>query len=390
MISSILHAAALPLAKAADTAKDAAAMHVAPWEWIALAVVVVGLITFDLLGHVRKAHEPTMKEAARWTAFYVSLAILFGALMYFRHSPQFAAEYFAGYITEYSLSLDNIFVFIIIIAAFKVPRIYQQKVLMYGILIALILRLIFILVGAALIENFVWVFFIFGAWMLYTAIKQVLDGLEESKHRNEEKDESEEYEPNFLTRVTSKFFHVTDGFVGDKLVVRRSGKTWLTPLMLCIVSIGSVDLMFALDSIPAIFGLTKEPFIVFAANAFALLGLRQLFFLVDGLLERLVYLHYGLAIILAFIGFKLLLHAFHGYDILTGIPEPNIIVSVSVILGTILVTVIASMMATRHQKADGIEDMGGSEKVSDFLAKEEAEDLAREGLEDTTDGTDWK
>ncbi|QOQ39860.1 TerC/Alx family metal homeostasis membrane protein [Trueperella pecoris] len=322
-------------------------MHVDPWEWILLGAIVVGLIAVDLVGHVRNAHEPTLGEAARWTTFYVSLAIVFGVLTYVRHGGQFATEYFAGYLTEYSLSLDNIFVFIIIIAAFRVPRIYQQKVLLYGIVIALILRLIFILIGAKLIEQFIAVFFVFGAWMLYTAVKQVIDGIQEGRKRKTNELDDDEYSPTFVTRLISRVANVTDGYVGDRLVLRRQGKTWITPLMLCIVSIGTIDLMFALDSIPAIFGLTKEPFIVFAANAFALLGLRQLFFLVDGLLERLIYLHYGLAVILGFIALKLLVHAFHGYDMLMFIPEPSIGVSVGVILGTILITVAASVYGSR-------------------------------------------
>lgn len=331
----------------AVSAADNAAMNVSLWEWVVLGVLVVALVLFDLLGHVREAHEPTIREAALWTTFYVSLAILFGIMTFFRHSAEFSAEFFAGYITEYSLSLDNIFVFIIVIAAFRVPRIYQQKVLMYGIVIALILRFVFIMVGAALIQNFVWVFFIFGLWMVYTAVKQVLDGVKEGRDRRDGVSLDDEYKPTLMTRLVSKIAPVTNGFESDRLLVKRDGKFWITPLLLCIVSIGSIDLMFALDSIPAIFGLTKEPFIVFASNAFALLGLRQLFFLVDGLLEKLIYLHYGLAAILGFIGFKLLIHAFHGYGVFSFIPEPSIIFSVSFILGTILVTVIASIIGSR-------------------------------------------
>ncbi len=331
----------------AASSNSEASMSVYTWEWIVLGIIVLALILFDLLGHVRKAHEPSVQEAARWTAFYVSLAVLFGGYLYLQHGSQFATEYYAGYLTEYTLSLDNIFVFIIIIAGFSVPRIYQQKVLMYGIVIALVMRFVFILIGAALIESFVWVFFIFGLWMLYTALKQVLDGIKEGRERKEGVQHSQEYEPNYMTRQFSKLFNVTDGFQGDHLIVRTAGKWWITPLFLCIVSIGTIDLMFALDSIPAIFGLTKQPYIVFAANAFALLGLRQLFFLVDGLLERLIYLHYGLAVILGFIALKLLLHACHGYGLLHMIPEPTIVFSVVFILGTILLTVVASVIGSR-------------------------------------------
>ncbi|WP_124055139.1 TerC/Alx family metal homeostasis membrane protein [Arcanobacterium ihumii] len=326
-------------------------MHVYLWEWFALGAFVLSLILFDLLGHVRKAHEPTIKEAAIWSSIYISLAIIFGISLLVRHGSQFATEYFAGYITEYSLSLDNIFVFIIIISAFKVPRIYQQKVLMYGIIIALTLRFVFILLGAALVERYIWVFFIFGAWMLYTSIKQVIDGVNEARERDSQLEPSEEYEPNFTTRLISKYIPTTDGYVGDRLITRHAGKTMITPLLLCIVSIGSVDLMFALDSIPAIYGLTKEPFIVFAANAFALLGLRQLFFLIDGLLEKLIYLHFGLAAILGFIAVKLIVHASHGYGYLEAIPEPSILFSVLFIVFSIIITVIVSVIGARKIEA---------------------------------------
>ncbi|XCB30126.1 TerC family protein [Arcanobacterium hippocoleae] len=352
-MNTILSYACGRLLPFAPAASEDPMMHVYPWEWILLGVLVIALIIFDLLGHVRKAHEPTIREAAMWTAFYVSLAVVFGMMTFFRHGGEFAAEFFAGYITEYSLSLDNIFVFIIVIAAFRVPRIYQQKVLMYGIIIALVLRFIFIMVGAALIQRFVWVFFIFGLWMVYTAAKQVIDGINEGRNRKAGVEEDDEYQPTFVTRMVSKIAPVTQGFENDRLIFKRDGKMWITPLLLCIVSIGSIDLMFALDSIPAIFGLTKQPFIVFASNAFALLGLRQLFFLVDGLLERLIYLHYGLAAILGFIGFKLLVHAFHGYDLLTFIPEPGILFSVSFIIGTILLTIAASIYgSSKLEKAN--------------------------------------
>lgn len=348
------------------TAQNSAeAMVVHTWEWFALFGVIIVLIAWDLLGHVRKPHDPTLKEAAIWSTFYIAIALLFGVLMYFRHSPQFATEYFVGYLTEKSLSLDNIFVFIIIIAAFKVPRIYQQKVVMWGIVIALVLRFAFIMVAAAVIERFAWVFFLFGAWMLYTAIDQIRDGIEQERDRRDPNaaDPSDDYKPNVLTKQASRLFNVTDGYVGQRMVVRRGGKTWITPLMLCVISIGSIDIMFALDSIPAIYGLTREPFIVFAANAFSLLGLRQLYFLVDGLLDRLIYLHFGLAFILGFIALKLLVHAFHGYDLLTFIPEPTPLQSAAVILGGITVTVIVSLWGAKkwptiHSPADIAADIG--------------------------------
>ncbi len=327
-------------------ASTAAQMVVHPYEWLILSLVAVALILFDLVGHVRKAHEPTLKEAAIWSIVYIGFACIFGGILFLRHGGTFAGEYFAGFITEKALSLDNIFVFIIVIASFRVPRRYQQKVLLYGIVMALMMRLVFILIGAAMIERFVWIFFIFGAFLLYTAIKQVMEGIQEPGAA-----ENEEYEPNGVVRFAIKHFNVTDGFVGQKLFIRRESKTWMTPLFLCIIAIGSIDLMFALDSIPAIFGLTKEPFIVFSANVFALLGLRQLFFLVDGLLDKLLYLHYGLAFILGFIALKLMIHAFHGYGILHAIPEPGIAMSLTVILGTIVITIIASIWGTKRRNA---------------------------------------
>lgn len=344
----------MTLLQAGGKPATSGSMHVDMWEWIVLGIVVIALILFDLLGHVRKEHEPTVGEAARWTALYISLAMLFGVMTIVRHGGQFGAEFFAGYLTEYSLSLDNIFVFIIIIAAFRVPRLYQQKVLMYGIVIALVLRFVFILLGAAIIERFVWAFFFFGAWMLWTALNQIKDGIEEGRERIAGKAQDEEFTPPLMSRLMSKRFNVTEGFVGAKLVTRRNGKTWITPLLLCIVSIGTIDLLFALDSIPAIYGLTNEPFIVFAANAFALLGLRQLFFLVDGLLERLIYLHYGLAVILGYIGYKLIVHAAHGYDLAGYLPEPGIAFSVGFIILTILITVIASIIGARKLEAQGV------------------------------------
>jgi tellurite resistance protein TerC len=317
--------------------------------WIGLAIVVIALITVDMVGHVRKAHAPTMKEAATWTLGYVALALAFGLVIWGVYGGAYAGEYYAGWMTEWSLSLDNLFVFIIIMNSFRVPREYQQKALMCGIIIALVLRLIFILIGAALIERFSWIFFLFGAWLLWTAYSQVRQGT------GVEEPEDEEYRENKFVRTIRRVFPVTDGFVGDRFLHRHGGKTYLTPLLLVVLALGSADLMFAFDSIPAIFGLTKEAYLVFACNAFALLGLRQLYFLIDGLMERLVYLHYGLAVILAFIGAKLILHALHentlpfinGGQGLEGVPDIGIPVSLGVIAGTLVITVLASVLRSR-------------------------------------------
>ena len=290
-----------------------------------------------------------MREAAVWSVAYIGMALVFGGIVWFVWGGGFAQEYLAGYITEKALSIDNLFVFVIMMSSFKVPRKYQQEVLLAGIVIALILRLIFILAGAALIENFSWVFYFFGAWLLWTAFSQAREGVEEPD------DEDEEYKPSGFVKLIARVIPMTDGFVGGKVIHRHAGRTMITPMMLCIIAIGTADVMFAVDSIPAIYSLTSEPFLVFSANAFSLLGLRQLYFLIDGLLDRLVYLHYGLAVILGFIGFKLIVHALHTNEVpfINGgqewhaIPEASIGVSLSVIITTVLVTVIASVLKSR-------------------------------------------
>ena len=317
--------------------------------WIGLAAIILTLIVIDIVGHVRTPHEPTMKEAAVWSVAYITMALVFGGIVWFVWGGGFAQEYLAGYITEKALSIDNLFVFVIMMSSFKVPRKYQQEVLLAGIVIALILRLIFILAGAALIENFSWVFYFFGAWLLWTAFSQAREGVEEPD------DEDEEYKPSGFVKLIARVIPMTDGFVGGKVIHRHAGRTMITPMMLCIIAIGTADVMFAVDSIPAIYSLTNEPFLVFSANAFSLLGLRQLYFLIDGLLDRLIYLHYGLAVILGFIGFKLIVHALHTNEVFFinggqewhGIPEASIEVSLAVIITTVLITVIASVLKSR-------------------------------------------
>ena len=317
--------------------------------WIGLAAIILTLIVIDVVGHVRTPHEPTMKEAAVWSVAYIAMALAFGGIIWFVWGGGFAQEYLAGYITEKALSIDNLFVFVIMMSSFKVPRKYQQEVLLSGIVIALILRLIFILAGAALIKNFSWVFYFFGAWLLWTAFSQAREGVEEPD------EEDEEYRPSGFVKLVARVIPMTDGFVGGKVIHRHAGRTMITPMMLCIIAIGTADVMFAVDSIPAIYSLTNEPFLVFSANAFSLLGLRQLYFLIDGLLDRLVYLHYGLAVILGFIGFKLIVHALHTNEVpfINGgqewhaIPEASIGVSLSIIITTVLITVIASILKSR-------------------------------------------
>ena len=327
-------------------------MDVHALGWLALAAIILTMIAVDIVGHVKTPHEPTMREAAWWSVGYVAVAVVFGLIVTGVWGGEYGEEYFAGYITEKSLSIDNLFVFVIMISSFRVPRKYQQEVLLAGIVIALVLRLLFILAGAALIENFSWVFYLFGAWLLWTAIAQAREGVE----KPEEHDDG--YTPSGFVTLVSRMIPMTDGFVGGKLVHRHAGRTMITPLLLCVIAIGTADVMFAVDSIPAIYSLTAEPYLVFAANAFSLLGLRQLYFLIDGLLDRLVYLHYGLAAILGFIGFKLINHALHtnelpfingGHEV-SAIPEPSIAFSLGFIVVTILITVAASLAVSRSRR----------------------------------------
>ena len=279
-------------------------MVVHPWAWGILALVAAGLVVLDFLGHARNPHPPTAAEAARWTLFYVGLAGVFGVGIWLTNGWLYAQEFYAGWAMEWSLSVDNLFVFILILKAFRVPRENQQKALLFGIVIALLLRLVFILLGAALVARFSWVFFLFGVWLLWTAFNQVKETVTGGG-------DDEEYEENAFIRVVRRVLPITDGFIGNRMLYRHGGRTYLTPLFVVVLALGSADLMFAFDSIPAIFGITSQPFLVFACNVFALMGLRQLFFLVDALLGKLVYLGYGLGIILSFIGIKLILEALH-------------------------------------------------------------------------------
>ncbi|MFC7406756.1 TerC family protein [Georgenia alba] len=311
--------------------------------WISLSALIAIMITVDIVGHVRTPHAPSLKEAAWWSVAYIAMALVFGGIVWAIWGHHHGTDYFSGYLLEKSLSVDNLFVFVIIIAAFQIPRKYQQEVLLAGIIIAIVLRGIFIAIGARIVENWSDVFFLFGAFLIYTAISQAREG-------KIEPGEDGEYKENAFVRLVRRFVPVTEGFVGGKLVHRHHGRTMITPLLLAIVAIGSADLIFAVDSIPAIFGVTQEAYLVFAANAFSLLGLRQLYFLIDGLLDRLVYLHYGLAAILAFIGVKQIIHALHETEVgflqffdWHTIPEPGRLVSLGWIVGVLLITVVTSM-----------------------------------------------
>ncbi|MFV0407620.1 MAG: TerC family protein [Propioniciclava sp.] len=322
-------------------------MDVSPTIWAMTIALIIGLLLFDFIFHVRKAHTPTIREAATWTSIYVSIAVLFGIWIWLSMNPTYAIEYYAGYITELSLSVDNLFVFLIIMGSFKVPRADQQKVLMFGIVVSLIFRTGFIFLGATLINSFAWVFYIFGLILLITAGNLL-------KPEADEDDENASEANNFIIRIAKRFMHTTDYYDGDKLFTMVDGKKAMTPMLLVMIAIGGTDVMFALDSIPAIFGLTQHTYIVFTAVAFSLLGLRQLYFLIDGLLDRLVYLKYGLAIILAFIGVKLILHALHENTvpfINNGEHVPVIEVttelSLGVIICTLVVVVIMSLLSPK-------------------------------------------
>ena len=326
-------------------------MAVTPLIWIITIGVTILFFVYEFFAHVRKPHEPTIAESARWSIFYVSLALLFGVGIGLVSGWTYGGEYFAGYLTEKALSIDNLFVFLIVMAGFAVPKAYQQKVLMIGIIIALIMRGAFIAVGAALIENYSWIFYLMGALLLFLAYRQAF-GSHESDPANGK-----------VVGFARRILPITDTYHGDRLSVRIDGKRFFTPMLLTIVAIGFVDLVFAVDSIPAIYGLTEQAYIVFTANAFALMGLRQLFFLIGGLLERLVYLAQGLAVILAFIGMKLVFHALHvnelpfinGGQHIDWIPDIPIWFSLLFIAVTITVATVASLAKTRRDARAGIE-----------------------------------
>jgi tellurite resistance protein TerC len=323
-----------------------------PTVWIVTLVVTVGLLLVDIVVIARRPHEPTMAEVGRHLAFFIGLAVLFGLGLWFFAEPTPLSqdpgpEFFAGWLTEYSLSVDNLFIFIIIMSKFAVPKKYQQTALMIGIVLALVMRFFFIVVGAAAINQFSWIFYIFGAFLLYTAWKLAKEG-------NADEDE---YEENRLVRYAERHFPATSDWHGTKLFASENGKRLITPMFFVVLTLGTTDLLFALDSIPAIYGLTQDPYIVFTANVFALMGLRQLYFLIGGLLKRLVYLSYGLAFLLGFIGVKLVLHAMHenelpfinGGEPIGWAPDIPIWLSLAVIVGTLAVTAVASLLKDRAE-----------------------------------------
>lgn len=324
-------------------------MNVPMWVWILTIALTVALLLLDIFVIGRRPHVPSMAEAGRYLAMYVTLAVLFGLGVWHFSGADYAGQFYAGWLTEYSLSVDNLFVFLIVMAKFGVPQKLQQTALLAGIVIALTLRGIFIALGSVAINDFSWFFYVFGAFLIYTAIRLVREG----------GSGDDGFDENRLLKWVQARFPATDRWHGTKLFIRSNGSRVITPMFLVILALGTTDLLFALDSIPAIFGLTQEPFLVLTANVFALMGLRQLYFLIGGLLRRLVYLGSGLAVMLSFIGVKLILHAGHvntlpfinGGHPVPGVPDISIGQSLTVIVAILAFTTIASLLKSRKDNA---------------------------------------
>ncbi|MEV0790801.1 TerC family protein [Kribbella sp. NPDC050459] len=320
-------------------------MHVADYVWYITVGLLLALLAFDVFVIGRRPHEPSTRESATAIAFYIGLAVIFGLGVWYFSGGRYAGEFFAGWLTEYSLSVDNLFIFLIIMARFGVPRKFQQTALLVGIILALVFRGVFIAVGAAAINQFSWIFYLFGAFLVYTAIHLAKQG----------ENDDDDYKENAVIRFAKRRLNATDEYNGVKLTVKKNGKRLVTPMAIVIIALGTTDLLFALDSIPAIYGLTQEPFLVFTANVFALMGLRQLYFLLGDLLRRLVYLSLGLSVVLAFIGVKLVLHAMHVNELpfingghhIEWAPEIPIWVSLGFIIITLGITTIASLHKSR-------------------------------------------
>jgi tellurite resistance protein TerC len=323
-------------------------MHVTTWVWALTVGLATAFLLVDVLVIGRRPHEPSMRESALVLAGYVAGALVFGLGIWLISGPRYAGEFYAGWLTEYSLSVDNLFVFLIIMGRFAVPRALQQSALLVGIILALVLRGAFIAAGAAAISAFSWVFYLFGAFLVFTAVRLARSGQEQADDRESR-----------LIRFVQRRLPATGEWRGAHLTVRVGSRRLVTPMLVVLVALGTTDLLFALDSIPAIYGLTKEPYLVLMANIFALMGLRQLYFLIGGLLRRLVYLSLGLSALLGFIGVKLILHALHenelpfvnGGEHVGWAPDIPIWVSLLVILGTLVVTTVASLVHDRRARA---------------------------------------
>ena len=353
-------------------------MDVPFWVWAITIAAIVGMLLFDFVGHVRTPHAPSLREAATWSAVYVGIAVVFGILVFVFAGAQYGGEYFAGYITEKSLSVDNLFVFVLIMASFGVPRELQQKVLLFGITFALISRTLFILLGAAVIAAWSDVFYLFGLFLLIIAGGQ-LKG-EMSGDAEGAQDEAD----NVMVRLVKRFLPASEQFDGDRLFTTVDGKRLMTPMLLVMIAIGATDILFAFDSIPAIFGVTQEAYIVFTATAFSLMGLRQLYFLIDGLLDRLVYLAYGLSALLAFIGVKLILHALHENNLPFINGGENVpVVEIPTTLSLVVVVVILAItvaISLASPKGQALRALQNAEKYSYRYSKlaEDADPAERE------------
>jgi len=343
-------------------------------EWTITLAVTIGVLLFDVVVIARDPHEPSMKECAIALCFYVGAALAFGAFILIHHGHDYGIEFYTGWLTEYSLSIDNLFVFIILMSALKVPRKYQQEALLVGIVLALIFRGIFIALGYTLIENFSWVFYIFGAFLVYTAVKLVKSyGSHDEEHP----------EDNAVVAFARRRMKVGEEYHGLRLWYHENGVRFVSPIVIVIIALGVTDILFALDSIPAIFGITQEPYLVFTANVFALMGLRQLYFLLGGLLKKLVYLSLGLAFILAFIGVKLVLHALHENELpfindghgVHDAPEITSLFSLGVIIVTLIVTAVASLLKSRSMPPEPAHEGAGEQAAEDV---------------DDTPGPDWR
>jgi tellurite resistance protein TerC len=332
-------------------------VDVPTWVWWTTVIVTTAILLFDVVIIGRRPHEPSTKEVSLALSAYIGLAVVFGIGVWVLAGHQYGTEFFAGWLTEYSLSVDNLFIFIIIMAKFAVPKEYQQTALLVGIVLALVMRGIFIAVGAAAINEFSWIFYLFGLFLVYTAVKLAKGG----------PTDDDEYEENKLIKWVERALPATKEYHGAKMWIREDGKRLITPMFIVMLALGTTDLLFALDSIPAIYGLTSEPYLVLTANIFALMGLRQLYFLIGGLLRRLIYLSYGLAFLLGFIGVKLFLHAMHenelpfinGGEHVSWAPDIPILVSLGVILGTLVVTAVTSLYASRNLSSEELEARTG-------------------------------
>ncbi len=331
-------------------------MNLTTTTWLITIGLIVGLLLFDLLTSTRKAHDVSFKEASFWSIFYIAVAVGFGAWVWSDFGAQFGKEYFAAYIVEKSLSVDNLFVFLIILTNFAVPSIYHQRVLMVGIVLALFMRAIFIALGAAALEAFSFTFVIFGGILLWTGIKLF-------QHWDEDPDPTE----NPIVRYVQKKIPFTNEYHGGKIFIRENGKRLATPLLLVMIAIGATDLLFALDSIPATFGVTQKPFLVFAANAFALLGLRALYFLIKNLVNKLIYLSMGLAFILIFIGIKLI--GVWAHKEWESIPKISTNLSLAVIGVILLVSTVASLIKSKREPSA----RGHAGRMSDPKKKKEVQ-----------------